>query len=273
MKIYILFFLIIISFSSCLSTIPTPQDREKTLISLTNSEFSQVNIETSFFRLLSLQKKIKNCTNKDLRIYIEGDGLSWITRKTISSNPTPINPAALKLMNQDSSECKVYIARPCQYVNSTMCEKKYWTGYRFSPEVIESYEESLNYLKTKYMNSSFTFIGYSGGGAIATILASKRSDVNMLITIAGNLDIDKWTTIHNISKLEGSLNPADFTKNLENIKQYHLIGNNDDVIPKDVFLSYFSKFDKKDNVFFRYLEQNHNCCWEKPYKRLLIDIK
>jgi hypothetical protein len=273
MKLYLLIFLIIAFFSGCLSTIPTPQEREKTLISLKNEDYSLVNIQTSYFSLLSLQQNIKNCKNKDLKIYIEGDGLSWITRTTISSNPTPINPTALKLMNEDLSECKVYIARPCQYVDSNECSKKYWTSNRFDSKVIKSFDEALNTLKKDYKNKSFTLVGYSGGAAVSALVSSQRDDISKFISVAGNLDTSKWTSIHNISALNGSLNPADFTKGLENIEQYHLIGNQDDNIPKEVFLSYRSKFDKKDMINYRYFDATHNCCWEEPYKKFLQELK
>ena len=114
--------------SGCLSSIPTPQERKDSLKLLKNQEFEEVDIKTSSFNLFSLQKIEKNCKDKDLRVYIEGDGLAWITRNTISSDPTPVNPTALKLMNQDKYECKIYLARPCQYVSSPECSSKYWTG-------------------------------------------------------------------------------------------------------------------------------------------------
>jgi hypothetical protein len=259
--------------SGCLSSIPTPQERKDSLKLLKNQEFEEVDIKTSSFNLFSLQKIEKNCKDKDLRVYIEGDGLAWITRNTISSDPTPVNPTALKLMNQDKYECKIYLARPCQYVSSPECSSKYWTGNRFDNKVIKSYDESLNKLKSSYKNKSFTIIGYSGGGAVATLVSAQRKDISKLITVAGNLDTEKWTTMHNVSKLEQSLNPADFSKNLENIEQYHLIGNQDDIIPKEVFLSYYSKFKKKDKINSLYLDATHNCCWEEPYKKFLDKFK
>ncbi len=257
--------------SGCLSSIPTPQERKDSLLLLKNQEFSEVDIQTSSFNLLSLQKNQKNCKDKDLRVYIEGDGLAWITRNTISSDPTPVNPTALKLMNQDKYECKIYLARPCQYITSSECNSSYWTSNRFDNRVIKSYDESLNKLKNSYKNRSFTLIGYSGGGAVASLVSAQRKDVSKLITVAGNLDINKWTTMHNISKLDKSLNPADYSKNLENIEQYHLIGNQDDIIPKDIFLSYYSKFKKKDKINYFYFDATHNCCWEEPYKKFLLD--
>lgn len=268
--ISILFFL----FSGCINNIPTPEERKNNALSLVkNSNFTEVDIETSTFPLFSLQNINNDCKNKNLKIYIEGDGLAWITRNTISKDPTPTNSVTIKLMNQDTNQCKLYIARPCQFITSSLCNKKYWTSHRFSSEVLNSFEESLEHIKNKYNNSSFTLIGYSGGGAIATLLASKRDDINMIITIAGNLNIDKWTSMHNISKLEGSLNPSDYTKELENIEQYHLIGNQDNIVPKDVFFSYLSKFDRKDKIHYKLFDTTHNCCWEESYKLFLQELK
>ncbi len=257
-------------FSSCVSNIPTPQDRKsKATTLLENKGFQEDNIITSTFTLFSLQNNKNDCKNKNLNVYIEGDGLSWINKRTISNDPTPINLLTLKLMNEDNSTCKVYLARPCQFTTSSLCNDKYWTSHRFSQEVIKSYEESLDYLKEKYNNKTFTLIGYSGGGAVATIVTSKNKDVKRLITIAGNLDIDKWTKIHKVSKLENSLNPIDYVAGLENIEQFHLIGERDKIIPKDIFLSYFSKFEKKDKIKYLLVDANHSCCWEKPYKIFL----
>ena len=235
-----------------------------------NEGFNQFDIKTSTFTLFSLQNNRNNCENKNLNIYIEGDGLSWINKNTISTDPSPINLLILKLMKEDDNTCKVYLARPCQFVSSDLCHNKYWTSARFSQEVIKSYEDSLKQLKEKYNNKSFTLIGYSGGGAIATILASKQdNDVKRLITIAGNLDIDKWTSIHKVSKLENSLYPSDYANELENIEQFHLIGEKDKIIPKDIFLSYFSKFKKKDKIKYILVDASHSGYWEKPYKSLL----
>lgn len=95
----------------------------------------------------------------------------------------------------------------------------------------------------------------------------------MLITVAGNLDTDKWTSLHKITKLDGSLNPSFYVDKLENIEQYHLIGKDDEIIPKEVFLSYLSKFSKKDKINYRFFNTDHNCCWEEAYKIFLNDIK
>ncbi len=112
-------------FISCSSNIPTPNERKQTAINLSinNKSIIQKDIQTSQFNLFSLQDMENSCEN--IKIFVEGDGLSWISKTTISSNPTPIIPVGLKLMLSDNkSSCIIYLARPCQYINSNMCEDK-----------------------------------------------------------------------------------------------------------------------------------------------------
>ncbi len=271
MKTYIFVFMVVLFFCGCSSKIPTLEDRKNIAQSLINDKsVVQKDIKTDNFTLFSFQKVSNECKNS-IKIYIEGDGLSWISRNVISSNPTPINPTSLKLMLLDDSSCKIYIARPCQYTTSTICEEKYWTNNRFSSKIIDSFNEALNSIKNEQKNNSFDLIGYSGGGAVATLLASQRNDINSITTIAGNLDIEKWTNIHNISSLNGSLNPADFSNTLENIKQHHLIGEDDKIIPKEIFFSYQSKFRNKKNITYSLHKATHNCCWEDIYKKYLLE--
>ena len=207
-----------------------------------------------------------SCSN--IKIFVEGDGLSWISRTTISSNPTPITPVGLKLMlNDNKNSCKIYLARPCQYINSNMCEEKYWTSHRFNIKIIQSYDEALTNIKKDFPNSKFDLVGFSSGGAIVTLIATKRDDINSITTIAGNLDTDEWTKIQKITPLDGSLNPANFSKKLENIKQHHLVGTEDNVVLKEVFFSYLNKFEDKSNISYSFYEATHNCCWEDVYMK------
>jgi len=266
--------ILLLLLSGCSRNIPSLSDRKDKMYELIkNKETSQVKIKTSGFNLFSIQKISNRCQDSSMKIYIEGDGLSWITRSIVSDDPTPLTPVGLNLMFSDESDCKVYIARPCQYIDSKECEKKYWTSHRFNTKIIQSFDEALDNLKSVHKNSSFTLVGYSGGGAVATLLASKRDDVDMLITVAGNLDIDKWTTMHRISELDGSLNPSDFSDKLENILQYHLIGKEDNIIPKDIFLSYKDNFRKKDKIKYSLHKASHSCCWNKIYKDFLKGLK
>jgi hypothetical protein len=259
----------LIFLTGCLH-IPTLQKRTQTAEKLAISMNKRI-YNTKNFNLLSYQKTSGKCNN--INVYIEGDGLSWITSSTISSNPTPINPLALKLATKDTHKCVIYLARPCQYINTKNCNYKYWTSARFAPEVIETYMKILDKIKKEHNNKRFTLFGFSGGGAIATILAAKRDDLKLLVTISGNLDIQKWCKIHHISKLRDSLNPSDFIDYLQNKKQIHLIGDNDRNTGKKVFFSFYNRFRNKNIVKYKIFPNfTHSNGWYENWNKILKEI-
>jgi hypothetical protein len=261
--------LILFLLGGCSVNIPSPQERRTALEALASDHNLTIQpIPTPRFTLTSIVSNA--CADKVMRIYIEGDGFAWVTRSRISSDPTPINPLSAKLMMIDPSGCKAYIARPCQYANDATCTSEYWSNLRFSPEVIESYNNALDQLKQKYNIHSFTLIGYSGGGAVAALTAPRRNDVGKLISIAGNIDTDAWVNYHSISPLDGSLNPADEAKKLQEIPQIHLVGNEDTIVPKEILSSYKSHFLKTTNI--KSIECNectHNLGWEQKWGEYL----
>lgn len=261
-------FIFIIFITGCSRNIPTLEQRNSNLDDIIKDQnYKKQTIGTKYFDIFTVQDTNSQC--KNINAYIEGDGLSWITRSIRSDDPTPLNPVALKLMKQDESDCKIYLARPCQYVHGKSCEVKYWTSHRFNSKVIKSYDELLSKLKEKYKNDTFTLIGYSGGAAIASLSASKRDDISTLVTVAGNLNVKLWTDMKNFSPLYGSLDPIDFTQNLQDIKQYHLIGTKDRVIPQEILFSYMGKFSKKENIKYKQIEATHSCCYEEEFKKLI----
>ncbi len=73
-----------------------------------------------------------------------------------------------------------------------------------------------------------TLVSYSGGGAVATLVAARRNDVHNLVTVAGVLDHELWTRNHHLSPSTGSLNLADVWPGLTNIAQSQDVGLADD---------------------------------------------
>ncbi|NOX14761.1 MAG: alpha/beta hydrolase [Epsilonproteobacteria bacterium] len=262
---------LLLLFIGCGYNVPTPKERFDTANTIAKQNYLQTKIyKTKNFDIFSYSTDLSKCKQKNLHAYIEGDGLSWITSSTISDDPTPINPLALKLMIQDSAKCKLYLARPCQYIKTSKCTKEVWTSHRFSQEVIDSYHEIFDSLKYKKL----TLFGYSGGGTVATLLSAQRDDINELVTIAGNLDINFWAKKHYITPLTGSLNPINFVSKLKNIKQIHLIGGKDDIVGISVFNSYKSYFINDANIKYKiYKNFTHSCCWTKEWKNILKGLK
>lgn len=231
-NIQIIFCIIIVSIvSGCTSQ--DPQHRIQTALLLAQQTgFKPVTFNTSQFKLASFRKF--KTSSPIVAVYIEGDGFAWIDRYTISRNPTPFNPMALKLATVDKSANVIYIARPCQYIELSQeryCSNQYWTSHRFSKEVIDSYNQVLDQISSTIQGVQYHLIGFSGGGAIVALLAEQRSDVVSLRTIAGNLDHVALNKKHNVSQLTGSLNAITKAADLRNLPQIHYSGEDDKTVP------------------------------------------
>jgi predicted esterase len=261
--------------SACV-TPPSTQQRGDTAKQLASSHNWQAElIQTAQFDLLSYQPT-QHAKETLLTVYIEGDGLAWLTKNTISTDPTPIKPTGLKLALNHPQGNTAYLARPCQYTGGSEarnCNKHYWTDSRFSEEVIASTNQAISSLKTEYGAEQLQLVGYSGGGAVAALVVARRDDVIKIITVAGNLDHQAWTTYHNISPLSNSLNPADYQAQLAHIEQIHFVGSKDNIIPPFLAQQFVASLPNtmQANVVI-VPNQQHGCCWETIWSDLLEQI-
>lgn len=167
-------------------------------------------------------------------VYIEGDGLAWLSRSEPSPDPTPRSPLALRLAAADPAANVAYLARPCQYTpmaENPACAPAYWTGRRFAPEVIAATGRALDVIAARTTRREVHLIGYSGGGAVAVLAAADRRDVASIRTVAGNLDHAAVNRLHRVSPLAGSLNPIDAVPRVARIPQIHFSGDKDTVVP------------------------------------------
>ncbi|WP_188748386.1 alpha/beta hydrolase [Marinobacterium zhoushanense] len=259
--------------SGC-TALPTPQQRIDNASHIASRQgWVPFSVRTGNLTLSGYAPE-KPALNGQLRVYIEGDGLAWISRSRPSPNPTPVNPVALNLALADPGKNAIYLGRPCQYQSRSDCPSRYWLERRFSAEVIQSYEQALDQLKQRYAVESYTLIGFSGGGAIAALLAAKRTDVSFLITVAGNLDTQYWTKHHHISPLEGSLNPRDSVPQLARVKQWHFVGSNDRIIPPSMILQFIDRFPKLSKPTIRVVPgYDHHCCWTDHWPDQLAETE
>lgn len=178
-----------------------------------------------------------------LVVYIEGDGLAWLSRSEPSPDPTPRTPVGLQLAVLDPAPNVLYLARPCQYTPFKLdrrCHQDYWTGRRFAEEVIASMNEAIDVV-LRAGGHGVRLVGYSGGGAVAALIAARRGDVIDLRTVAGNLDHVALNRHHNVSPLKGSLNAADVASKLAGLPQLHLVGSRDKVVVPEVVESYAAR--------------------------------
>jgi len=229
-------------------------------------------IETRSFQITTHHKGLEN-PDKDLMVYIEGDGNAWNSKHRLSENPTPKNPLALKLAAKDTTGSILYIARPCMYLEQKLmqdCPARFWSSHRYSEEVISSINQVINWATGISTTKSLTLIGYSGGGSVAALSAARREDVSSFVTIAGNLDHKFWADLHDMSPLVGSLDPVEYINNLSMIEQTHFVGAKDKIVPETVIESYLSKMPLKNKINIHVIKDfNHSCCWEKVWPDLL----
>ncbi|MCC7304870.1 MAG: hypothetical protein IT558_01270 [Alphaproteobacteria bacterium] len=247
--------------------------REETVNRLARPVFMNDRvIPAGNFALTAYERMHKRYAPAD--VYIEGDGRAWLGKSTPSMDPTPRNPVALHLATRDQASNVVWLARPCQYTKmvneSTPCDQGYWTNRRFSPEVLDAYNGALDEIKKRYDIEGFNLIGYSGGGAIAAILAAQRHDILSLRTVAGNLDHKAHSVYHNVSYMTGSLNPPDYAEKLRTIPQVHFIGGQDEVIPPAVLESYLQAVEPSNCIQYQFIQEaSHDEGWVDKWPEFL----
>jgi pimeloyl-ACP methyl ester carboxylesterase len=203
------------------------------------AQLRRETLHTEPFRLTSFVRI--GAPREPIHLYIEGDGRAWQSRTTPSSDPTPQHAMGLQLAAKDPAANVVYIARPCQFsAHDPHCEVAYWTGKRFSPEVIAAVNEAVSHYAALAPGQPVHLIGYSGGGTLAVLIAARRQDVASIRTIAGDLDLDAVTRLHGVSPMPQSLNPIREAQHVAAIPQIHFSGADDQVIPPAIAAAFAS---------------------------------
>jgi len=151
--------------------------------------FKSQLVETDQFQhQIYLSKHIKK--SAVLHVYIDGDGTPWERNRWIADDPTARNPLILRLMAQDT-ESSLLLGRPCYYGLSytSECDNKFWTSHRYSKQVVDSMVQALNSWLDQYDYKEIIVIGYSGGGAIALLMADKIKQISNEVTVSANLNV------------------------------------------------------------------------------------
>ena len=200
-----------------------------------------------------------------LVVYLEGDGLAFVSRTQLSRDPTPRHPVGLELAAADPSPAVLYLGRPCQYVTPSEerdCGPQYWSSHRFAPEVIDAVNRAIDQALGLVGAGRVVLIGYSGGGAVAALATARRSDVAAWATVAAPLDHAAWTRWHEVSPLAGSLNPIDEAPRLAGLPQVHFVGAEDDVVPAGIVRGFLEREGPDPgNRLVVVPGVDHYCCW------------
>ncbi|MDE1181862.1 alpha/beta hydrolase [Paraburkholderia sp.] len=192
-------------------------------------------IDTGTFVLTAYSRITR--PDRPVDIYIEGDGLAWVTRTQPSLDPTPRDALGLTLAAADPAPNVVYLARPCQFTPMAMnprCGTPYWTGKRYAPEVVAAMNVAIDRIAARVPSQQIAITGYSGGGALAVLVAARRRDVLSIRTVAGNLDDEYVNRLHHVSAMPDSENAIDHARDVADIPQLHFSGADDTVVPPAV---------------------------------------
>ncbi|HYW03325.1 MAG TPA: alpha/beta hydrolase [Gammaproteobacteria bacterium] len=226
-------------------------------------------VDAGAFRLATWSRL--TAPGKPVDVYIEGDGFAWVTPHRPSDNPTPIDPVGLKLAMADPGPNVVYLARPCQYVgvgSNPRCTVAMWTGKRYSAAVVTATNHAIDKLVGRKRKIELT--GFSGGAAVAVLVAARRQDVVSLRTVAGEIDSAAFVRIHSLSPLSGSLDPAGVAHKLRGLPQLHLVGGDDHVIPIQVARAYERRAGPSPCIHVREIPgASHDHGWVKVWPRVL----
>lgn len=175
---------------------------------------------------------------RPVHVYIEGDGLAWLSSTQPSTDPTPHQAEGLALAAADHAANVVYIARPCQFtpmdLNARCDDARWWTSDRYAAEVIDSMNAAVSQIAARAPGQKVDLVGYSGGGAVAVLVAAHRRDVESIRTVAGNLDVEFVNNLHHVSPMPNSLSPVDSARSVSSIPQIHFSGGEDTVVPPAV---------------------------------------
>ena len=219
------------------------------------------------FAILSFERPGRG---RILVVYIEGDGHAWVNPWQPAADPTPLDPVALRLAAQDPARPLLYLARPCQFVTAPNCHYQLWTSHRLSPAVVKAFHQLIDDHRRRFHCDEVGLVGYSGGGALATLIAEGRRDVAWLITVAANLDLGQWTRLHDLAPLSGSLDPVASADAIQELPQVHFAGENDRVVPPAVIEGFLSTLPKTAPARLVILPGfDHECCWATVWPKLI----
>jgi len=203
-----------------------------------------------------------------LHVYLDGDGTPWGARGP-TSDPTPRSLLVPELMRADETAA-VYLGRPCYhgFASEPGCSAALWTGERYSDTVVGSMAAALARHPTTAAADRLAFIGYSGGGVLAMLLAARVPRTAAVVTVAANLDIEAWAARHGYVRLAGSLNPAEQPSLPSHVYQRHYAGGRDRVVPPEIVSG--AGFDPRSLVVVP--EFDHVCCWQRLWPSIVADL-
>lgn len=208
----------------------------------------------------------------ELHVYIDNDGLPWSGRYSVAAEPTGSGFSVLELMAVASTPA-LYLGRPC-YLGLAVespCTPLAWTHERYSLRAVDSMEAALRRVLAERPVPRLVFIGHSGGGTLAVLLAPRFEQAAAVVTLAANLDLQAWVQKHGYTLLRGSTDPIDEPPIAAHILQMHYVGDRDGNVTAAMLRHYAQTHPGAEVRELPGLD--HACCWSDVWPLLLRDVQ
>jgi dienelactone hydrolase len=207
--------------------------------------------------------------DESLTVYIEGDGAQWRGPYQPPADPTPVNALTLRLALRDPGARVAYAGRPCQNLSTAAladCPQSMWGRARFGAAALGLLDDAVTAIARAAGAARLRLVGFSGGGAMAMLLAARRADVECVVTLAAPLDTDAWTGALDLTPLTQSLNPLHFADRLRFVLQTHFSGAMDTTVPPSTIRALLAA---SPHARLELLDgYDHDCCWVLAWERL-----
>jgi hypothetical protein len=239
-------------------------EREARAAGLERSQVQGLGFQHAVFR-----HPDRPAARETLHVYLEGDGTPFIRPTLPAADPTPRHPIIPTLMALDPAP-SLLLGRPCYHglAASPGCEPGLWTRARYSEAVVASMAAALARIVPP--GGDLVLIGYSGGGALAVLLARRVPQVPAVVTLAGNLDTDAWTRQHGYSPLTGSLNPIAGPPLSGATMQLHFGGRQDREVPPELLRNAVTRLGGRLTLL---PDTSHYSGWVRHWPAILSDLE
>jgi len=192
--------------------------------------------------IVSNVSNVSAARDVDLRVYIDGDGVPFVTPSRVAQDPTPRKSLMMRLMAQDPNPA-IFVSRPCYYsaghdsAQPLCADPRTWTTGRYGEAVVRSMAAAIAAAGRARGYRAITLIGHSGGGTLAVLIAARLPAVRRVVTLSGNLDPERWAAHHGYSPLTDSLSPLS-ARLAPEVVEFHVVALSDKVVPPSVAARY-----------------------------------